>query len=180
MARKASGDYLIAVNDDTVFTKNAWDVLTYNKLEEYLKDKPDRIVYGVTEDFEVEKSRNETNYFSCFPLLSKEVVRVMRFFFDPIFHKDTADWDLVMTYKELNRILNLRNEIEITHISYRSGRRPQDLLDSDVMPLPGHQPSAGRNTKRNVAHLREYISNYENIYKKNLQAIYSHPTRTWY
>jgi hypothetical protein len=180
MAKKASGDYLIAVNDDTVFTKNVWDVSAYNKLETYLKDKPDRIVYGVTEDFEVEKSRNETNYFSCFPLLSKEVVKIMKFFFDPIYFKDTADWDLVMTYKELNRIINLRNEIEITHISYRSGRRERDLLDQDAMQLPEFHPSAGKNTKRNVAHLKEYILNYENIYKNNPEAIFNHFTRTWH
>lgn len=162
MAEKATGDFVIAVNDDTIFTKNHWDELGYKKLEEYMIGRPDRIVYGITNDFEVEHHRNENNYFSCFPLLSKETVKVMGFFFDPIFAKDGADWDLVMTYRELRRVVDLRNEIEIQHISFRSGRRPLDLLDSDQMIIPGDaHPFAGKNMKRNFNFLTDYISNYK-------------------
>lgn len=165
MAEKASGNFIIAVNDDTLFTKIGWDINAYKKLEDYLKERPDRIVYGITSDKEVERARNENNYFSCFPLLSKETVKVMGFFFDPIFHKDGADWDLVMPYRELKRIIDLRDEIEILHLSFRSGRRPHDLLDNDVCPLPptvnGNGPHAGKNLKRNVSFLTNYITNYK-------------------
>jgi hypothetical protein len=162
MAEKAIGKYVIAVNDDTIFTKTHWDELGYKKLEEYMLGRPDRIVYGITNDFEVERARNEKNYFSCFPLLSKETIKVMGFFFDPIFPKDGADWDLVMTYRELKRVIDLRNEIEIKHISFRSGRRPHDLLDYDEMTIPGDShPYAGKNMRRNINFLTDYILNYK-------------------
>ncbi len=164
MAQKATGDYLIAVNDDAIFTKMGWDMEGYKKLEEYLVSKPDRIVYGITNDMEVERNRNDSNYFSCFPLLSKEVVKVMGFFFDPIFHKDGADWDLVMPYRELRRVIDLRNEIIIKHISFRSGRRLHDALDRDEMKIPvnvNDAPHAGKNMRRNINFLTNYILNYK-------------------
>lgn len=162
MAKKANGKYLIAVNDDTVFLKSAWDIEALIKIENYLINRPDGIFYGITEDREVEHKRNEYNYFSCFPLISKKAVDALGFFFDPQFFKDGADWDIIETYRELGRVLDLRNEIIIEHISFRSGRRPHDLLDEDVMLIPPTEnpvgPSAGINKGRNINQLREFMN----------------------
>jgi hypothetical protein len=161
MAKLARGKYIIAVNDDTVFCKIGWDLEALAKIDDYLKDKPDGILYGITEDREKESRRNETNYFSCFPMISKTGVNALGFFFDPDFPKDGADWDIIMTYKEIGRILDLRNEIVIEHISFRSGRRDHDLLDADTIPIPNeHSASAGKNLERNSTILKEYIKRY--------------------
>ena len=161
MASRATGKYLIAVNDDTVFLQTSWDALALIKIEDYLQTHKDGIFYGITNDKEVESKRNESNWFSCFPLISKKTVEVLGFFFDPAFPKDGADWDIVETFREIGRILDLRNEIVIEHISFRSGRRTKDLLDEDIIEIPNeHTASAGLNKTKNVNTLREYIDNY--------------------
>ncbi len=152
----SEGKYIIAVNDDTKFINYAWDSIALRKIEDYLKDKPDGIFYGITEDKEVEGRRNDSNYFSCFPLISKAGVNVLGYFFDPQIYKDGADWDIVMGYKEINRVLDLRNEIIIEHISIRSGRRQKDELYDDAY----YPTQVGKNTGKHINLLTNYISSH--------------------
>lgn len=159
----AQGKYLIAVNDDTRFIKFAWDTEANIKIEKYLEDKPDGVFYGVVDDREVERKRNEHYWFSCFPLVSKKAVDALGFFFDPHIWKDGADWDLLALYKNIDRVLDLRNEIIIEHISVRSGRRNRDNLDientnicSNLIP----KVNAGYNTMNYVEFLKDYIKKY--------------------
>jgi len=159
----ATGKYLIAVNDDTKFIKYAWDTEARIKIEKFLENKPDGVFYGVTDDMEVERKRNEHYWFSCFPLVSKAAVNIMGFFFDPHIWKDGADWDLLAIYKNIDRALDLRNEIIIQHISVRSGRRGRDILDEENTHINASmipRVQAGYNTQNYVEFLRTYIQRY--------------------
>lgn len=156
----SEGKYIISLNDDAKFVNYGWDNIALRKIENYLKDKPDGIFYGITQDKEVENNRNEQNYFSCFPLMTKAGVDSLGFLFDPEFYRDGADWDIVMAYRGINRILDLRDEIIIEHISTRSGRRQPDELDLDYNLHYPPSPQAGKNTKEYINFLIDYISNY--------------------
>lgn len=153
---KAEGKYIIAINDDTKFIKTAWDTEARLAIERYLVDRPDGIFYGVVDDREVERKRNENHWFSCFPLISKKSIDALGFFFDPKFGKDGADWDIFATYKYIGRVLDLRPFIIIEHISVRSGRRPKDNLDYDYLPA-GVSPDAGYNIGFNSVLLNRKI-----------------------
>ena len=133
---RATGKYLIAINDDTRFMIGSWDIMSFRVLEDFLKDKPDRIVYGITDDREIERKRHHNYWFSCFPLISIEAIKTLGFFFDPAFAKDGADWDIMACYQEIGRIVDLRPYLAIEHISVRSGRRDKDALDHDYLGAP--------------------------------------------
>lgn len=166
----STGKYLIALNDDTKFIKYAWDSEAIKKIDKYLEDKPDGIFYGITEDREIERKRNEHYWFSCFPLVSKKAVEALGFFFDPFIWKDGADWDLLALYKNLNRVLDLRLEIIIEHISVRSGRRGKDALDEENVHIHNHKipkVSAGYNTQNYMDYLKDYILRYNSEVYKN-------------
>ena len=45
-----TGKYVISVNDDTAFVTKDWDKVLWDKLENYLEDKPDGVVYGSLDD----------------------------------------------------------------------------------------------------------------------------------
>ncbi len=156
------GKYIIISNDDALFTKQDWDVLGWNKLEDYLKDKPDGIVYGVIEDEEKEPHRKENEYFSCFPLFSKKIADVLGFVFNPLFIRDGADWNAFYIYQKLGRVLNLRNEIIIRHLSYRSRRRKKDELDTYSRQFDSKNPPP----KAGVDEIVNKLTNYINQFKK--------------
>lgn len=166
----AQGKYLIAVNDDTRFIKHSWDIEAIKKIDKYLENKPDGIFYGITDDREVERKRNEHYWFSCFPLVSKKAVEALGFFFDPFIWKDGADWDLLALYKNIERALDLRTEIIIEHISVRSGRRGRDVLDEENIKINSHlipRVSAGYNTQNYVEYLKDYIIHYNGVKYKD-------------
>lgn len=157
--QRSTGKYLVALNDDILFMKTAWDTETLHVLEEYLKNFPDGVVYGVTADMEIEKKRNEHHWFSCFPLISRKAVEALGFFFDPMIYRDGADWDIFAIYKEVGRIIDLRQFFVIQHLSTRSGRRGNDILDSESPQIQAVIPhiDAGTNFGVHTHILREYI-----------------------
>lgn len=157
----AKGKYLIISNDDALFTKQNWDELGWNKLEDYLKDKPDGIVYGVIEDEEIEPHRKQDEYFSCFPLFSRRIVGVLGFVFNPLFIRDGADWNAFYIYQKLGRVLDLRNEIIIRHLSYRSRRRKKDELDNYSMQFDVKNPLPKAGLKEIVQKLTNYINQFK-------------------
>lgn len=151
----ATGKYILPLNDDIVFKNNNWDELAWVKLEDYLKDKPDGVVYGLTEDNETSKKHNSPSNggaFTCFPLISKAANEACGGYSDPEFKSWGADMALYRTYSALNRICDLRNEINIFHISVHSGRRPKDEVFAEMASnCAGALPPetfVGRNVRR--------------------------------
>jgi len=155
----AAGKYLIAVNDDTVFELGGWDDRAMTLLDNYELQHPDGIVFGMPEDLERENKRNESNWMPCFPLISKKAVEVLGYFFDPEMIRDGADWAISATYKNIQRVVDLRTAIIIRHISTRSGRRPWDQVDEDSRQLDAQSPPADSFIKRNSDKLLSYINN---------------------
>jgi len=157
----AQGEYLIMSNDDALFEMLHWDKRAKDKLDNtYKKMYPDGILYAFTEDFEHEPSRQLHNWMSCFPLVSKKVVDVLGYVFDPEYIRDGADWALAATFRAINRVGDLRDCIWIKHISFRSGRRAWDSLDDHSRSLGISPPPSDIFIERNKKKLVEYIQKY--------------------
>jgi glycosyltransferase involved in cell wall biosynthesis len=157
----ATGKYIIAVNDDTLFEMYGWDKMAMDSLNLYEQKHPDGILYGMTEDKEREPKRNDINWMSCFPLISKKAVDVLGHFFDPEMVRDGADWAISATYKNIQRTVDLRNCIIIKHLSTRSGRRGWDSVDEDSRHLDAISPPADSFIQRNSEKLLTYIHQEE-------------------
>ena len=156
----ALGKYIIACNDDALFEMYGWDSRAFDKLANYEKVKEDGIIYGIPEDFEKENSRQLHNWMACFPLVSKKAIEIVGHMFDPEFLRDGADWALAATYRNVDRVVDLRDCIIIKHLSTRSGRRSWDSLDEDSRKLDGTPPPADSFVQRNSIKLIDYINNY--------------------
>jgi hypothetical protein len=133
--RHSTGKYFIAVNDDTRFTTDGWDVFALEAITKYIAAYPDEIFLGITEDEERIRERHDGNRFTCFPLFSKEALRVLGFLFQPEYWRDGADWIIGAVYRRIGRILDLRNAITIQHLSVRSNRRCQDEQYDEYVKL---------------------------------------------
>lgn len=154
----AQGKYIIFSNDDALFEMDQWDALTKSKLSEFEKIHPDGILYGMPQDLEKEEARNEKNWMACFPLISKKVVEVLGFAFDPSFQRDGADWAMAKTFRLIDRVVDLRDTIVIKHLSFRSGRRKRDDLDLYALSLGFANPPIEISARKNAETLREYIN----------------------
>jgi glycosyltransferase involved in cell wall biosynthesis len=120
---KSTGRYCIVLNDDTQFVNPFWDELAWNKLEEYLSDKPDGIVYGFTDTF------TKDSTLCCFPLISRKAIDSVGFMLPNERKNWAADRDVfnLYTHPLVNRKLDLP-EVKIKHISYHSGARQRDAI----------------------------------------------------
>ena len=118
----AKGDFLIPMNDDALFIEPEWDEKAYIKLEDYFKDKEDRIILGITEDFIHHRGYEGIDIPApMFPLISKEGIEYFGYFFDPKFYGPTADPHIAYQYYNLGKVIDLQNEIKIVH-------KPKELI----------------------------------------------------
>jgi hypothetical protein len=159
----AKGKYILPLNDDIVFKNENWDELAWLKLEDYLKDKLDGVVYGLTEDNETSKkihSPNDGGAFTCFPLVSMAAIKACGWYSDPEFKSWGADMALYKTYSAVNRICDLRNEINIFHISVHSGRRPKDDVFLEMANNCAGAADPNTYVGRDVRKITDWINTY--------------------
>lgn len=110
------GEFIIVCNDDCLFEINDWDKFSIIKIEEFLKNKKDRIFLGVPNDGESLNYRSGFSYpISNFPIISQEGIKHFGYFFNPEFKDAGAEPDIIKKYWELDSVLNLREEIMIKH-----------------------------------------------------------------
>lgn len=131
-------DYIIAANDDCEFQSPNWDKIAEEKIEEYLKDKPDRIMYAFVHDNLPQ--RFGMNY-SCFPMVSKEGVKALGFVLNNEFRSWVSDQIVWQLYHSIGRTTD--SQILVAHLSYHcNGIRERDSTSHHVEMLHnlGHEP----------------------------------------
>jgi glycosyltransferase involved in cell wall biosynthesis len=130
-----SGENIITLNDDSLFTKLDWDENAYQSIQNYLKDKPDGIFMGFTENF------NNNPILSYFPLISRKAVEAIGFVMPNERKTWGADYDLFALYSHpsINRVLKLPC-IEIKHISYHDGNRVKDHISARMENIYNSNP----------------------------------------
>jgi len=131
----ATGKYSIICNDDTLFKTPKWDQIAFEKLEKYLSDKPDGIVYGFISDTLLIRAGG-LNY-SCFPLISRKGADALGFAIPPQFAAWSADIELFKIYSAIDRVCDL-SEIMIQHVSYHSGLRKKDKINLYVAAISNY------------------------------------------
>lgn len=137
-AHFSTGKYVIVTNDDTAFRTPNWDQIALAKLDDYLKDKPDRIAYGYMSDALINRQGMD---YCCFPLLTREGINALGFTLPaecPGWNADIIIWRL---YSAVGRICDL-SEIMVEHIAYHSGKRARDHISYHVENISnqGHAP----------------------------------------
>lgn len=129
--KNGTGKYIIICNDDCLFRTQNWDQIALAKLEDYLKDKPDGIVYGYLED----KLTFKHGYgFCCFPLISRAGFLALGWAIVPVFRGWNADLWLWKTYLAVDRVCNI-GEVVIEHMAYHAGKRERDHISYHVQSL---------------------------------------------
>lgn len=114
MATMAKGSYIWGLNDECDLELQDWDLYLKDKIETYLRDKPDRICYVALDD----STHNLTNYCNSFPLLTRETIQALGCFIPQEINCWGGDWvllDLLQNIKA-NRIL-YATEVKIQHRS---------------------------------------------------------------
>lgn len=154
-----TGDYLFNVSDKSQFKIKNWDTNVYNRLEEYLKDKPDRIVYGCTGCEEVEKDNFKMAYF---PIVSKQVIKAFGYMYDYHFPKTGADWDLAKTFNKFGRVVDLRDICRIENHNDEIMNNTYEQLGLDTIPnLEDYQAHAGQYIEEHITKLNNYIRSFD-------------------
>ncbi len=114
LASFSKGKYIMMTNDDCLFRTEGWDIKVFKRLEEYIKDKPDGLVFGVVND--KEKERRELEFLqSDFTLLSRSSIEALGFFLEPRYSNATADTNIAHIYHLLGRVLDLTKVCTIEH-----------------------------------------------------------------
>ncbi len=158
LAKEASGNYLFAVGDDIRFLTKNWNKLLEDKIEEYLKDKPDRIVY-ISVNEEGSKAKHP-----CFPLITKEAFQVLGEYHCSELLSWGSDRILWEIYSGIGRTLHIP-EISIKHLSYHDGSAPFDETAKSMKERFFRNPNAHNFVSENIVpkqieKLKKYIEEF--------------------
>ena len=133
LADKATGDFLWVMGDDLKILSPNWDSIAFDRLEVYLENKPDRVVYGNIDDG-TPPPKDQPKFFCCFPIFSKEAVKALGF----VFHNEIATWgaDFAIYHiygsSEIDRMCNLF-DVKIDHICHHKyGASYRDALSRQI------------------------------------------------
>lgn len=126
----SEGKYLQVIGNDIVFKVKDWDKIICEKIEEYLKDKPDRIAcIGIRDNH---SKMTENPRFSCFPIVTKEAYKSVGFILHPELKTWGADAAIYELYNGVKRYLMINDCIYIEHISHHTKMTAQDDLSARI------------------------------------------------
>lgn len=138
-ASVSSGKFIFGLNDDCLLLSQDWDKLSEEKLNNYLIDKPDGIVYGRTYDTSVDKGGSKE--YASFPVLSKKAVEALGFYMDNRFVGWGGDVSCWRIFNEVGRICDLP-DIQIDH-----------LFHNELQKI--FQPDATQQKMRQISNLHQ-------------------------
>lgn len=133
-AKHTTGKFIWGLGNDNEIIVENWDEILLNKCEEFLQNKPGRILYGYVADDIHNTGDVMTVGGCCFPLISRESYEALGWFFPPQITKWGADHWLWIIYKSLeeNRILDLRDDVKVLHYCHHNGSAPRDEVNMEM------------------------------------------------
>lgn len=118
LALASRGRWVQVLNDDVVFRTPAWDIVGKKALEAGHALYPDGIFYGRTFD-------DLNTGYSCFPILTRQAVEALGWFFHPEFTSWGADIHLKNLFDIVGRVVDVPYHFdhlrEHDHINQRCG-----------------------------------------------------------
>ncbi len=122
---KPRGRVFWIIGNDVIFLTDGWDEIAKREIEEYLSNKPDRILYTFPED--ISKNKPKLGYeWGWFPMITREAAKTVGFFMPKEYPSWGADTVLARLYNnpKVNRSLKL--SIKLDHISYHAYNMEKD------------------------------------------------------
>lgn len=136
----STGKYIWILNDECEMITKNWDEILANKMEAFLKDKPDRLLYTLIND--------DTHYSAgiqhcsgcCFPVMTREAVDCINGIMPPEINAHGADYAIYQIFKAAvkPRTLDCFEVALIDHSSnnhfgsYKHKRKPPDTTQKDI------------------------------------------------
>jgi len=107
LAKQAEGRFLFSIACDNKFLTRHWDKIIYEKMDNASKKFGDNFICGLTKD-NIKRHGEDPNYpnFSCHPVLSKEYVAKMGYFYDERYWTWGSDQAVAILYRELSKMIN--------------------------------------------------------------------------
>jgi len=136
------------IGNDVVFLTPNWDELAKTSIENYLKKRPDRILYAFPKDISINKPYLAEFKWGWFPILTRETVKALNYFMPKEYPSWGSDVFLgsIFSNPEINRSLEL--PIELDHICYHAYKNiPQDHIGKR---MSGHFNSYEQRQTRNA------------------------------
>ena len=146
LCKFSNGSFIIPCNDDCNLVSSGWDEQILRKMNAYLADKPDGIVYGKTNEI-------------SFPVLSRAAIEQLGYVMHPDFPSLGAEVHLNRVYSALDRVVDISDSLTIEHISHHTGKRPRDNVNMHVeryasrMPFDPNQMDINEDAKRVSAYI---------------------------
>lgn len=143
--------YVWGTGNDVEYCTDDYDIKLYQKIEAFLKDKPDRLLYGAVD-------ANATPHkqaipFCPFPIFTKEVVQTINCTMTheiTSWGNDKAIWNIFRTVAGGSRMLDIP-EVQVRHWSYHTGLKHGEDEVGDGSGAVGDNISYRLSTK--VMHL---------------------------
>lgn len=110
------GKTIVTINDDVEFKTRDWDRIAQRKIDDYLIEHKHGLYYGYVTDLLV---GNRHGKYSCFPMISRQVVEVLGCLQDERFMGGGADIFLGNIMHDVDNVIDMR-DITIDHISYHN------------------------------------------------------------
>lgn len=131
----STGKYLWIIGNDIIFKVKNWDIIIENKIENFLKDKPDRIAcIGVKDNTpKPDKDQAISTPFPCFPIFTRESFDTIGFLLHPEIKTWGADKAIYELYKPIDRYLAINTDntgkdvLYIVHAGYHTGENTDEL-----------------------------------------------------
>jgi hypothetical protein len=142
-ANQSLGEYIWCIGDDITFLTKGWDLILKEKIEEYLKNKTDRIAY-----ISVNEKGSKAKH-PCFPLITREAFNATGMYFHPELMSWGADRCLWELYNGINRVLYIP-EIEIEHLSYHDGKAEFDETAKSMRERFFRNPNCHNEVSKNI------------------------------
>lgn len=146
LAQFSEGKYLWILGNDLVFKVKNWDFIIEKKIDDYLKNKPDRIAcFGAKDN--TPKPDIKQPPFPCFPIVTREAFEELKFILHPEIKTWGADEALYELYTPIERYLpidtdDLGNDVVyLDHISYHTKLIAEDEFAVRVGKIFRDSPS---------------------------------------
>lgn len=140
------GRFIWAMGNDIRFRSRGWDQAMVGAMEEYLVDKPDRIALGFARDAHQTDKGDMGFEWGCFPLLTREAVAALGWFFPKEFITWEADVVMAKMFWELGRLVPVP-EVVVDQISYHA--YPEVTRDGVAMSMRERHNIPGQASLRN-------------------------------
>ena len=138
LSQKSVGKFICSNEDEHEYMTKDWDALLLKRFEEFLKDKPDGVLYGRVRD---NNGDNQLKY-SCCPILSKKALEILNYeFYDMRYYGWGADQNLFVLFTGMkNQRICYIQDVFIKHKSHHHRARAEDDTNRLVAELNNRHP----------------------------------------